>query len=281
MTTLFMTGATGFAGRAVVDYVLKATDWNIVSFQRELRKVSYSTDRVLEIQWDFREKYDKYMSPPALGESDRFFLHLGAEVHAVRSLIDPQAFVKANVVGTANVLDIALFAKVALFAYVSTGEVFGGRDTGYSKEDDPLRPSNPYAATKAAGELLMQSYHRAFGLPAIIIRTMNIYSMDQADPSKFVPIVRNAIENGETLKIHTKDGKPGVRQWLHVTAFASQLVDLLKMATIGQTYHLIGEELTSLEIAQRVAEEMGKPLKYELVRMPKTHEHRYALAVNR
>jgi dTDP-glucose 4,6-dehydratase len=279
MTTLFMTGATGFAGRAVVDHVLQTTDWRIISFQRgDLQ--AFSDERTTEVFWNFGIPF--YGSIPPYDKSgDVFFLHLGAEVHALRSLEDPESFVETNVVGTVNALDLARELEVGLFAYVSTGEVFGGRDEGQSNEDDPLRPSNPYAATKAAGELLVSSYHRSFGLPTIIVRTMNIFSMDQEDPSKFVPIVRNAIEKDQVLRIHAKDGQPGVRQWLHVTAFANQLVDLLRKGMIGKSYHIVGEELTSLEMAQRVAAEMGKPLKYELVRMPKTHEHRYALAVNR
>lgn len=276
MTTLMMTGATGFAGRAVVDHVLKTTDWTIFSFQR--RRGVFNDDRITEVDWDFTEEFAHGLVP-SFGSV--FFLHLGADVHALRSLREPASFIKTNVVGTGHCLDVARMVPVDLFAYVSTGEVFGGRDEGHSNEDDPLRPSNPYAASKAAGELLVQAYHRSFGLPTIIVRTMNIYSMEQEDPSKFVPIVRSKIESGETLQIHSKDGQPGVRQWLHVSAFASQLVDLLRKGTVGKSYHLAGEELTSLEMAQRVAKEMDKPLKYELVRMPKTHEHRYALAVNR
>jgi len=278
MTTLLMTGATGFAGRAVVNEVLTRTDWNIASFQRECGK--FESERVVEIPWDFKHPMlEAYMRVPV--DADMFFLHLGADVHALRSLKDPASFVETNVMGTANVLDLARRMDVDLFAYVSTGEVFGGRDDGYSNEEDPHRPSNPYAATKAAGELLTYSYHRAFDLPAIIVRTLNIFSMDQKDPSKFVPIVRKALETGETMKLHAKDGRPGVRQWLHVTAFANQLVDLLKTATIGKSYHLYGEELNNLQMAQRVATELGKELKYEFIRMPKTHEYRYAMARNR
>lgn len=275
MTTLMMTGATGFAGRAVVNHVLNSTDWRIVSFQREVG--IFGNERIEEWEWDIREPDNSQ----AAVSGEAYFLHLGADVHALRSLIYPESFVRTNVLGTVNVLDLARQANVSIFAYVSTGEVFGGRDEGYSNEDDPFRPSNPYAASKAAGELLVQAYGRSFGLPTLIVRSMNLFSMDQTDPSKFVPIVRNHIESGMTLKIHAQDGKPGVRQWLHVTAFASQLVDLLKKGTVGKSYHLVGEELTSLAVAERVAAEMGKPLKYELVRMPKTHEHRYALAVNR
>lgn len=285
MTTLFMTGATGFAGNAVINEVLKNTNWKIVSFQRKRTAPESLAEfsRIMEVEWDFRESPNIHQFNASLLKSEEnFFLHLGADVHAMKSLQFPDAFVMSNVVGTQNVLHLAKSLKIQLFCYVSTGEVLGGCDEGeYRDENSPLRPSNPYAATKAAGELLVHAYHRSFDLPAIIVRTMNIWSMDQIDPTKFVPIVKLALASDSVVKIHTKDGRPGMRQWLHVTAFANQLLNLLKVATIGETYHLVGEELTSLAMAKRVADEMGKELKYELIRMPKTHEHRYAMTVNK
>ena len=269
MGTILLTGGTGFAGRCLIGNILKYTDHDIISLQRRFTEcVGLS-----KIGWDINDSFPDDVTLPPI----KYFVHLAAEVHALRSLKDPLPFVHANVVGTANVLELARRIKPECFVYVSTAEVLGGRDEGYSLEDDRLMPSNPYAATKAAGELLTYSYFRAFDLPAIIVRTMNLYGEGQNDETKFVPMIRKAISEGKPVKIHVKNGKPGSRQWIQGTNFARQLMELIPQAEFGQTYHIIGEEMTNLQIATDVAEGMGKELKCEMTRISKTHEFRYAL----
>ncbi len=275
MGTILLTGGTGFAGRCLIEDILKYTDHDIISLQRTYPDTT-PHERIVRITWDFREEY-----PPLAIHNYliglKYFIHLGAEVHALRSLKNPIPFVQANVLGTANVLELARKICPEVFVYVSTAEVLGGRDEGYSLEDDRLMPSNPYAATKAAGELLTYSYFRAFDLPAIIVRSMNLTGEGQTDESKFVPIVKKAIREGKPVKIHSKNGKPGSRQWIDGNNFARQLMELIPQAEFGQIYHIVGEEMTSLQVAQKVADEMGVDLKCDFVRITKTHEHRYAL----
>jgi dTDP-glucose 4,6-dehydratase len=275
MGAIVLTGATGFAGRCVVKELEKRKHGPIISLQRKLESVH---GQFCPYVWDFCKPMEEKMSRLLEDVEVDYFLHLGSSVHALRSLENPMEFVENNIVGTANVLEVARRMKhLGLFVYMSTAEVLGGRDEGYSLEDDPLLPSNPYSATKAAGELLTMSYHKAFRLPAITVRTMNIIGKDQTDESKFVPMVKKSLLSGETLKIHARNGKPGMRQWIDVGSFTNQFLDLLPSAEPGQTYHIVGEELSNIEIAQRVADEMGIPLKFELIRMPPTHEFRYGL----
>jgi dTDP-glucose 4,6-dehydratase len=279
MGTILLTGGTGFAGRCLIEDILKYTDHDIISLQRKYPDTT-TNDRVMRITWDFREEY-----PPLAIHNIlvglKYFIHLGAEVHALRSLQNPIPFVQANVLGTANVLELARKICPECFVYVSTAQVLGGRDEGYSLEDDRLMPSNPYAATKAAGELLTYSYFRAFDLPAIIVRTMNLWGEGQNDETKFVPMVQKLIRDGKPVKIHVRNGKPGVRQWIQGSNFARQLMDLIPQAEFGQTYHILGEELTNLEMATRVVGEMRKELKCEMTRISKTHAFRYALQRSR
>lgn len=223
-------------------------------------------------EWDFTKPYEGIVP-----ENVDYFIHMGANVHAPKSLIDPGAFVQANVVGTFNALELARVMQPKLFVYMSSAEAVGGNAEGYNDEDAPLKPSNPYAASKGAGELLTYSYFRSFELPAVIVRSMNVYSLDQSDPTKFVPMVKKALETDTPLKIHVKDGKPGARQWCEVSSFVQQLFNLLPVAEPGQTYHIIGEELNNVEIANRIADQLGKSLKVEFVRQSRTHEWRYAL----
>jgi dTDP-D-glucose 4,6-dehydratase len=171
--------------------------------------------------------------------------------------------------------------KPERFVYMSTAEVLGGRDEGYSLEDDPLKPSNPYSASKAAGELLTQAYGRCFDLPTIVVRTMNLYGPGQNDPTKFVCMVEDDLRAGRTTKIHVRNGKPGSRQWIDGGIFARQFVELIQHVKPGLIYHIIGPEMTNLEMASKVAAEMGKELKCEMVPISKTHEWRYAMQVTR
>jgi len=271
MTKIVMTGATGYLGKLVVERILADTDWEIISLQRRLID---PVARVRQVPWDFREERTWR---PFMTDGAKYILHLGANVHALKSLQNPGMFIQDNVVGTYSVLELARIVKPELFVYMSTAEVLGGRDEGYSGALDPLRPSNPYAASKASAELLCQSYFHSFGVPAVVIRTMNLFGPTQTDESKFIPMVRKMIAAGETVKIHTKDGKPGVRQWLRGEDCAECLLTTLKLATPGNVYHLVGEEISNLQIAKYTALDMGAELKYELVEQPITHCWRYAM----
>lgn len=206
-----------------------------------------------------------------------YIVHLAADVHAVRSLKEPGAFIQSNIVGTFNLLEAARALKPKKFVYMSTAEVLGGRDEGYSKEDDPLRPSNPYAATKAAGELLAYSYFKAFEIPVVIVRTQNLNGPTQIDESKFIPMVRKMLLAGEEIQIHTKNNKPGVRQWITGEEFVRELLRLVESGVPGETYHVVGEEKTNLQVAQEVADKMNLTMRYRLVPQSASHEWRYAL----
>lgn len=279
MTKIVLTGATGFAGARFVEQVLTETDLQIISLERKPR-VSWD-ERITIIPWDFlNAPLDDFVSSELMGA--KFFVHFAACVHGLRSLTNPEEFIQGNTIGTFNTLELARKVKPELFVYISTAEVLGGKESGYSLEDDPLKPSNPYAASKAAGELLTQTWHRCYGLPVIICRSMNLYDMDtQTDESKFVPMVKKILLAGESVKIHVKNGKPGVRQWMVGTTFAHELLKLLSVAELGLIYHRIGEEMTNLEVAQKVAEHLKVPLKCTFERLTKTHEWRYAVQSTR
>ena len=275
METIVVTGATGFAGRCIIADILKYTDYQVVAMSRS---EGPTEGRLTSIRWDIREPLTEGgLKWLAASSNIRYFIHAAAEVHALRSLADPVPFAVTNVIGTVNVLEAVRKLQMDTFAYISSVEVLGGRDVGYSLEHDEHRPSNPYAATKAAGEDLTYSYFKAFDVPAIIVRSSNLYGEGQDDESKFVPMVTALLKAGKPVKIHVQDGKPGMRQWSLGSTFAHSLMDLLPRAKHGETYHIMGEEFTNLEMATRIAEQLGLPLKCELVRISKTHEFRYAM----
>lgn len=224
-----------------------------------------------------------------------FVLHLAAESHVDRSLdAGSSLFTRTNVLGTHVLLDAALEEyqrRVAgdrprdlpaggfRFLYCSTDEVMGPYLTkegfGYG-EDARLRPCNPYAASKAAGELLVYSYSRSFGLPAIVTRGANTYGPWQ-HPEKFLPtIVYSALAN-KMVPIYG-DGLQQ-REWLHVEDHAAALVWLLHYGWVDGTYNLgSGDRPTNLALAQRVLQLLDKP-SYRIQHVPDRpgHDRRYRL----
>ena len=291
MKRLLLTGAAGFAGSHIVDAMMKTTNWEIVGLDR----LSYagSLDRLKEYRGNPRLKFVFHdfraqFSASVLRSIERadYVIHNGAETHVDRSLVTPEDFIQSNVVGTFHLLEAARKLEVERFIFTSTDEVFGPAPAGVAyKEDDTLRPSNPYSATKAAGEALVYSYFKSFGLPAIVTRTMNMFGEKQ-HPEKFVPMVMKKILGHQTVPIHASiyDDKVvtlGSRNWLHARNQADALLFLLERGVPGETYHVAGVEFDNLEIAEMVAGFIGFPLKKQFVDAVshrQGHDLRYALS---
>jgi dTDP-glucose 4,6-dehydratase len=179
---------------------------------------------------------------------------------------------------------------VKKFVQISTDEVYGPAEDGYShREFDPHRPSNPYSASKASQEDICYSYWRTFGLPIIRTNTMNIIGELQ-DPEKYIPMIIQRLQQGHPITIHaSKEGRIGTRFYLHARNQADALLFLLNEVDPNKyeggadmsAYHIVGErEVDNLELAQLVADAVGKPLTYELVDFHSSrpgHDLRYAL----
>ncbi len=189
-------------------------------------------------------------------------VHNAAESHVVRSIDDPVPFVRSNILGTLNILEAARKLSISRFLYTSTDEVFGvATENVKFTEDDALNPMNPYAATKAAGEMLVKAWHRTFGVPTIVTRTMNMFG-ERQHPEKFVPNTLRRLLKGQPLTIHTVRGIPCTRHWLYVWNQASAIRFLLSNGKVGETYNISGEERNVLEIASSIAKLSGTNLNY-------------------
>jgi dTDP-glucose 4,6-dehydratase len=255
---VFVTGGSGFIGRAFISRARERL-WSVEAPSRE--------------KWNIRIGWPMHYTVPSNVD---LFVHFAANVKARQSIENPRDFLQDNIVGTFNALELARQMKPQLFVYISSAEALGGCDEGYLGVDAPMKPSNPYAATKGAGELLTYSYFRSYKLPAIIVRTQCVWSLNQTDPTKAIPIMKKAIESG-LVKIYTRNGVPGSRQWIHVDQFARQLIDLFPTAVPGETYHIVGIELNNFEMAESIACGLGLSPKYEDQEISPTHEFRYAL----
>lgn len=209
-------------------------------------------------------------------------LHLAAESHVDRSIASAQPFIDTNVGGTTVLLEAARDASVRRFVHISTDEVYGDVpiDAEPYSEEQPLRPSSPYAASKAASDLVVQAFVRTYGMDAIITRCTNNYGPYQF-PEKFIPLmILNAIE-GRTLPIYG-DGRQR-RDWIHVDDHCAGIIAALEHGRSGEIYHFGGAcERENVELATEIVRHVGgSPSLLEYVSDRPGHDRRYALAITK
>jgi dTDP-glucose 4,6-dehydratase len=276
MTRVLLTGAAGFVGSHVAEEIIRTTDWQIVALDRLtyagcLAWLSHLPAKRLEFMChDFRQAF-------VMPRDVRYVIHNGAESHVARSLADPRVFVESNVEGTLNVLEAARRAGVERFLYTSTDEVYGEADAVSFNERDALRPSNPYAATKAAGELLVRSYGRSYGLSVVVTRTSNLFG-ERQHPEKFIPRITRRILKRATVNLHADAaGEMCGRCWLHARNQASAVIFLLGNAAPGEIFNLAGHEASVLDVARSVAAILGLPLEYKVTNVAPGHDRCYRI----
>jgi dTDP-glucose 4,6-dehydratase len=196
-------------------------------------------------------------------------IHMAAETHVDRSIADPIACIKNNVMSTVNLLEYArALPNFKLFELFSTDETYGKIDHGSFKEWDYKRPGNPYSASKSASEEICLAYHNTFKLPILISNLMNTIGLMQ-EQVKYIPMCCRKILAGETVIIHTKeDGfTPGSRFYIDVNNVADAILFILDKShlLIGDKINIPGVlELSNQDVAERIAKILGRELKYEL-----------------
>jgi len=204
-------------------------------------------------------------------------IHFAAESHVDRSILDATPFVRNNILGTQVLLDLARAHGVRRYLQVSTDEVYGTLGpTGAFREDTPLAPNSPYAASKAAADLLVRAAVHTHGLEAVITRCSNNYGPLQF-PEKLIPLmIANALED-KPLPVYG-DGLQ-VRDWLHVEDHCSAIWTCFEKAAPGSVYNIGGNsERTNIEVVKLILKELGKP--ESLIRSVKDrpgHDRRYAM----
>jgi dTDP-glucose 4,6-dehydratase len=205
-------------------------------------------------------------------------VNFAAETHVDRSILDPDAFVKTDVLGTWRLAESAREAGIDHFVQVSTDEVYGAVMSGASLETDRLDPTSPYSASKAGGELLVLAAARTFGLPAIVVRGANAYGPYQY-PEKLIPVhITNAIDD-QPLPVYG-DGQQR-RQWTYVADFAAGVDAVLRRGVVGEIYNVGSPEAedsvpVNLTVSRGILSLLGKPesLLEHVVDRP-AHDRRY------
>jgi len=204
-------------------------------------------------------------------------VHFAAESHVDRSIYEPASAVQTNFIGTSVLLQAARKVGVSRFVHISTDEVYGDLPAGtFAHENCPLLPSSPYSASKAGSDLLVRSYVRTFGFPALITRSSNNYGPYQF-PEKYLPLIISDVFHDQAIPIYG-DGKQQ-RDWLHVDDNCRGILAVLENGKIGEVYNIGGQHVEeNLTLARRVLHLAGKPeslLKF--VQDRPGHDRRYAL----
>jgi dTDP-glucose 4,6-dehydratase len=297
---VLLTGASGFLGSHCLRHLLVNTDWQVVcpvSFKHKglPERIVVAVDQ--EEWWDRVEIVRCDLACPIndttaylFGQVD-YVINYASESHVDRSIDNPVSFIQNNIDVVLNVLEYARKVRPKVFVQVSTDEVYGPAPDGYAcAEWDPIIPSNPYSASKAAQEAIAISYWRTYGINLIITNCMNLIGETQ-DPEKFVPMIISHALHGETVPIHASStGVIGSRFYLHARNLADAILFLIQRGNVSaysdsvgmpDRWNIVGErEVSNLEMAQMVADCLGEPLQYELVDFHTSrpgHDLRYAL----
>ena len=314
---ILLTGASGFVGSHVLRHILTTTDWEVVcpvTFRHKgvsdrlvTAMDGLDQSRVTVVQTDLTAPISK-VTAHKFGDIN-YILNVASESHVDRSIEEPASFIQNNVALITSILDYArTLENLEVVLHVSTDEVYGPAEVGTNHQEwvDLTKPSNPYAASKAAQEAIAFSYWRTYDVPLVITNTLNILGETQSNEKMFMKTLKSVMEE-TTMTIHASpEGVVGSRFYIHARNQADALIFLLKHfslehnqikayasqgeieslrysqgGTVHPKYNVVGEtEVDNLTLANLIADAAGKPLKYELVDFHSSrpgHDLRYAL----
>lgn len=283
---VLVTGVFGFIGSYLAKRMLTETDFSVIGAGRNTNQRNlHRLDGFLNhprLTLVYKDVANDDVSE--LFRDVDYVFHLAAKTFVDHSIQNPFPFIESNIVGTYKMLEEARKSRsLKRYFQISTDEVYGAILNGAYNEDSRLNPTNPYSATKAAGDMLTVSYHNTYGIDTIITRTENNYGPYQS-PEKALPtFIRKALSN-QPLPIYG-DGKHR-RMWLHVSDHCGALLHLMQHGKAGEIYHVAGEEeLENVELARRILRILGKP-EEGIQFVPDHdirpgHDRRYALNVDK
>lgn len=275
---IIVTGACGFIGHHVVEHLVRNTDWEIVVID----KLSYASSgldklrsadlvgnpRVRVITWDLTVPLSVGLKKE-LGNDIDYILHIAAESDVDRSIADPVYCIQNNINSTLNMLEYAReLPSLKTFYMFNTDEIYGVPEGDYAfKESDPFSPRNPYSASKASSEMICMAYANTYRIPLLVSAMVNAFG-ERQHVEKFVPKVIKTVLNGDELIVHADPTAtiPGSRYYIHARNVADAVLFLLHNGKLNESYNICTwDEIDNLDMAQRIAEIIGKPLKYRLV----------------
>lgn len=279
---LLITGGAGFMGSNFIKYILdKYLDYKIIN----LDKLTYAgnLENLKEIEDNPRytfmkgdiadnaivEKIFKEDTPDAV-------INYAAETHVDRSILDPKAFIKTDVLGTYNLLEACRKFSMKKYVQISTDEVYGSVEDGSFTEKSPFDPSSPYSASKAGGDHLVIAYYKTYGLPVVRTHSCNFFGPYQY-PEKLIPLfITNILEE---KKIPVYGDGTQVREWIYTQDHCSAVDFILRHGKMGEIYNIgTGQEKQNMEVTKLILKYLGKDeSSIEYVKDRPGHDIRYSL----
>jgi dTDP-glucose 4,6-dehydratase len=276
---LVVTGGLGFIGshfiksmmRTDIEKIVNIDNLSIGSNKDNLKEIDQTKHQLVRADILDTETISSYF------ETTDVVVNFAAETHVDRSIRNPDPFIQSNILGTYNLLEIERrLGKMIRHIQVSTDETYGNASDYSFTEDDQLRPSNPYSATKAAADLLCKAYHSTYGMDIVITRCTNNFGPNQS-PEKLVPKTIIRALNNKAIPIYGT-GK-NIRDWIYVLDHCEAIQFALEKGVSGEVYNISSSnEKTNLEIVVMILKTLEKPSR--LIRFVEDrpgHDIRYSL----
>jgi len=278
---ILVTGGLGFIGSNLIRYMLKEhKDFEVINLDK--MGIGSNERNLRDLEGDERYRFIKgdildFGLVSELIKKVDAVINLAAETHVDRSIANPRSFLESNTIGTFNILEAArIYNPRIRILHMSTDEVYSDILSGSYREEDRLKPSSPYSASKAAADMFCLAYHRTYRLDVIIARCTNNFGPYQF-PEKLIP--KTVIRARLGMKVPIYGTGKNVRDWLYVLDNCEAIDLLLQNGRAGEIYNIsAGNELESIEIVKRVLRIMGKDEKIiEFVEDRPGHDIRYSL----
>jgi len=278
---LLITGGLGFIGSNLIRYMLKEhKDFEVINLDK--MGIGSNEKNLRDLEGNERYRFIKgdildFGLVSELIKKVDAVVNLAAETHVDRSIANPRSFLESNTIGTFNILEAArIYNPRIRILHMSTDEVYSDILSGSYREEDRLKPSSPYSASKAAADMFCLAYHRTYRLDVIIARCTNNFGPYQF-PEKLIP--KTVIRARLGMKVPIYGTGKNVRDWLYVLDNCEAIDLLLQNGRAGEIYNIsAGNELESIEIVKRVLRIMGKDEKIiEFVEDRPGHDIRYSL----
>ncbi len=283
---VLVTGGAGFIGCNLIRFILRERpDWNVVNFDALTYAGNLASLQDVENHPSYSFVKGDITDADAVSEVMKDcwgVLHLAAESHVDRSILDPGPFLDTNVIGTKNMLSAAMHLGIKRFVQVSTDEVYGSlsmTEPAFT-EQHQIEPNSPYSASKAAGDLLARAYWVTYQFPVVVTRCSNNYGAYQF-PEKLIPLLINNALNDKKIPVYG-DGMQ-VRDWIYVEDHCRGLVNALESGVAGEVYNMGGNsEMPNIALVKLVLKELGKPESLiTYVKDRPGHDRRYAMDSNK
>jgi len=278
---IVVTGGAGFIGSNFIHHILKKyPKYKIINIDNLTYAGNLHNLKDIERNKNYKfvkaDICDRKQIDKVIKGCD-WIVHFAAESHVDRSIESADIFTLTNVLGTQVLLDAAVRHKIKKFIHISTDEVYGSRKKGFFKETDILNPSSPYAASKAASDLMVMAYRTTYGLPIIITRSSNNFGPRQY-PEKVIPLFITRLMKNKKVPLYAKG--ENVRDWIFVEDNCCAVDLVAHKGKVGEIYNICAKNhLSNIQLTKKILKRMNKPTTMiKNVKDRLGHDFRYAVS---